>query len=432
MPLNLTRMTEFDVSLAIQNALSIEASEAIPAAECVLAILRDAQKRQTRAPVAASALTGTVLKDCLLAIKGAIYARTSMPILTHVLISYDCTFLTLTTTDLEKRYTIELPISLPCITFSALVPFKELYAIVSKARKASISFDVADTHFSALANGEPLFTSPLSMSLDEFPLDLSCGDLAYARAFNLSWFSAATPFTSNDDSHEVLHNVLIAPDKIGSADGFRLFIDNCETGAGRNYLLPAVLIEDAKYIVSESAYAFYTDLSDADWFYPTITGTTKHGATLRLCHASLLMDKYPDIQRIVPPDFNASFAFDASAALVAIDRVMPVAQQVLNIVTIRPQLSGPVFLDASYDSNAASAPIEVRWSRHPDELASGNLGINIHFLREAIVALADLGADEILFSYNSPVLPFVLSASDRSSAVTARIVVMPMHLAKGA
>jgi len=308
-----------------------------------------------------------------------------------------------------------------------LVPFKELYAVISKARRLPISFDVNPGQFSIESNGKPLFTSPLSYQLDEFPLDFPVGACVYTHSFDLTSLLVASSFAyTKDERYEELHNVAISESGVAAADGYRLFVDHVETGASRIYLLPSSIVDGAKHIVNTPTISFYTDTSEKDAFYATITGATKHGATLVLSHAPVDSHHYPEVERIMPLNFAASFAFLASDAIAALDLVAPVCKEVANVLTVCPKSNNTLLFDASADSKTASAPLAIHWSRMPEELSE--LGVNVLFLRDSIKALSTLGADEILFSYNGVTQPFVLSASDRSSNVTARVVIMPMSL----
>jgi len=417
--IDLTRATELHLASMISDSSSPEA-----AALSILTYLRTAaptpsSKRTVTTP--SLHLTGASLYEALTFLKRAIPSRSLVLSLTYVRITCKLGAITLRTTDGEHFYTatLDAPSHPPIDT---LVPFNDLHKLIRSLKKSVIRFAVTDETVDIYADNELSMSFQHTISIDEFYGFPTTGAQLYSESYTIDFLKRIVPFTSDDDSHPVLQSIHIASDHTASADGFVLFYEPAKRAKDTDYLLSKQLILDATKHIKSNISASWSATDDATTHLTTLSGTLRHGASVTL---SSLMDRgtFPDVKRIIPATTNTKVRISRLDFLDTLKKVQPVAAQLANIVWLDITDKD---IHASVEVGSASMVLSTPCVNETGDFLT--IGFSVVFLIEAITSLP---CDELLLSFNAANQAATLEASDLSSGIDAKIVIMPMQPGKG-
>jgi len=292
---------------------------------------------------------------------------------------------------------------------------------VRSLKKSIIRFAVTDETIDIYADNTLSMSFQHTLAVDEFPSFPITGAQLYSESFTPDFLKCTIPFTSDDDSHPILQCIHIASDHTAAADGFCLFQDPATRKKDTDYLLPKQLIIDAiKHIKSNVAILWsatdnkYTNLI-------TLSGTLRHGTSVTL---SSLIERgtFPDVKRIIPATTKIKVRVSRSAFLSALKKVQPVATHLKHMIDLSIA-DEDIYISTH---NEASNMTLSTPCLNPSGLFL-EIGLNVNFL---ISAVTSLPCDELLLSFNSPTQPMTLEASDRSSGIDTKIIIMPMRLGR--
>ncbi len=208
-------------------------------------------------------------------IQNVVSSRTTLPILSNVLIEADGEFLTLTTTDLEVGMQCRLPAKISRSGTTTL-PAKRFSSIIRELPKEELDLEVSDNHVASIKCGSSFFRI-LGLAKDEFP---KFPDFKGVASFQVEqpilkeMFKKTAYCVSHDETRYVLNGVyMVAKDNkiiCVATDGRRLALVEKNVELPKDFskevIIPSkavnelnrILEEDGivKILISENQIAF--------------------------------------------------------------------------------------------------------------------------------------------------------------------------------
>lgn len=238
------------------------------------------------------------------------------------------------------------------------------------------------------------------------------GDLLHAAIQRVA-FAA-----SHDESHPALTGVLWRENgttlTLAAADGFRMSL----------VTLPFVPFDDEQHttIIPAQTLASLDRLG-----IENAAVTVEHGqgkmvfAAFDAVISSALIDgNYPDVERIIPAEFQTHVPINRGELLAAVKRAMIFARDMANIVVIDINDQTVTVSANSSDSGSSETTLAVEDTGAPVRIA-----FNGHYLIDALNAAR---TEDVLLSLNAENNPAVLRECDEAS--TWIHVMMPMHIGR--
>lgn len=209
---------------------------------------------------------------------------------------------------------------------------------------------------------------------------------------------AAKLFTTNNN-REVLQYVCHRQGNIYATDSYRLFKkDNVyDNKFEKDVLVHKETIDIFKKVfVKESEIKMYID--DENIVY--------RSSNIELV-ASLGYQNYPDIQRVIPDNFNGEFSLNKNL-------LIPVLEQIIKQVRIKNNTTmfklnfNELIVNARNKENDTSIEIII-----PVDNVNGQNEIIIHANAQYVLdALKSIKDDFVTFKFNEPLKPFAIEAND--------------------
>ena len=365
------------------------------------------------------------LKRALATVGHAIPSKSTLPVLSNVLLSADAGRLKLAATDLELAISCSLSarietagaVTVPARLLSDYVGAlpNEPLALSLDVRTQTLALDCA--RFAASIKGIEAEEFPLIPTLTDREATTQLPAKLLREVIGQVAFAAAT-----NDTRPILAGVLIRlNDKnatFAAADGFRLAVHTVE--------LPQPLTEPLEVVVPARALIELARVICDVEGSVTITVTPSGGQivfstdTLELV-ARLIDGRYPDIERIIPSRSATRTVLERPALLKAIKLARLFASASFNIVrlTFAPSADGASG-KLTISANAAevgdnTGVLEARISGE-----GGQIALNVAFLADAINAIP---TPQIALETQTPQSPGVLKPVDGAGATQ---IIMPM------
>ena len=352
--------------------------------------------------------------------------RTTIPILSHVLITTDQDKIRIAATDLDIMYEVTIPATVT-MAGSVTTPGQTLFDIVKRTPPDNeIKFSV-QTERLQVRSGRSRFTLPC-LPPQEFPslppIDSNQKFEIEAEKLRDLW-RVSFAMSDNDAMYHLnglfFHTV---EDKLLAAatDGTRLAVIECQLPDGAEGIhshenpngvtLPSKTVEHlANWIKAEEDGIFQIEASQTQIVFRT--------KNVRLA-SKLLDNRFPDYQRAIPKDLNKFLTINRKSLIAALDRVC---------IVDGPTGRGMRFtlasdkMEISMSSNENGASDEELEGTYEGESVS--FGINGEFLIELLEAMDD---DEISVGLTDPSHAIVVRGlKDNTLIETATFVQMPMR-----
>ncbi|MEZ5925430.1 MAG: DNA polymerase III subunit beta [Hyphomicrobiaceae bacterium] len=366
----------------------------------------------------------TELLRALSHVTSVVERRTTIPILSNILISAKPGSMAVKGTDLEREVveTASCEVSQPgAITVSAHL----LHDIVRKLQEgAQISFDTGggDGNRLTLASGHSRFYLPI-LPADEFP-DLAAGELANEfelGAGELKQMIDKTRFAiSTEETRYYLNGIFLHLARTGAADmlravatdGHRLaqFELPCPDGAKGmpGVIVPRKTVNELHRLLEDTGASVTVALSSAkiQFRIGTVVMTSK-----------LIDGTFPDYQRVIPQSNNKAMHVANAAFATAVDRVATVSTDRGRAVKLNIESEKLVLTVTNPDGGSATEEIAVDYDAEPLEI-----GFNARYLLDISQQLEGDTAHFMLADPGSPTT--VRDGGDER----ALYVLMPMRV----
>jgi DNA polymerase-3 subunit beta len=355
--------------------------------------------------------------------QGVVERRTTIPILSNVLLEGADGALSLKATDLD----IEIAESVPAMVERAgacTVPAHTLNDIVRKlpdGAMVALSFDASAARLDVAA-GRSRFTLP-TLPREDFPVMAdSAYDASYvAKAASLRrLFDKASFAISTEETRYYLNGVYLhCPPGEGArtlravaTDGHRLACIDEPAPEGAvgapDVIVPRKTVGELRKLLEDGETAVTVSVSPAK---------IRFEAGGLVLTSKVIDGAFPDYSRVIPQNNERRMEVDAAAFCTAVDRVATVSAERSRAVKLSLDHDRLVLAVQSPDSGSATDELEITYGDQPMEI-----GFNAKYLLE-IAGQIDEGPAVFLFA--DPGAPTLVREGDDASAV---YVVMPMRV----
>ena len=354
--------------------------------------------------------------------QGVVERRTTIPILSNVLLEGADGALSLRATDLD----IEIAESVPAMVERAgacTVPAHTLNDIVRKlpdGAMVALSFDAAAARLDVAA-GRSRFTLP-TLPREDFPVMAdSAYDATYvAPASSLRrLFDKASFAISTEETRYYLNGVYLHTPQAGAptlravaTDGHRLACIDEPAPEGAvgapDVIVPRKTVGELRKLLEGGDAAVTVSVSPAK---------IRFAAGGLVLTSKVIDGAFPDYSRVIPQSNDRRMQVDASAFATAVDRVATVSAERSRAVKLSLDHDRLVLSVQSPDSGSATDEIEIAYADQPMEI-----GFNAKYLLEIAGQIDNAPA---VFLFADPGAPTLVREGDDDTAV---YVVMPMRV----
>jgi len=322
-------------------------------------------------------ITRDNLQAGLGAVASAIPARTTLPVLSNILMSTEEGSLRLSATDLDISVSLTVPAEVD-VEGAVTVPAKKLVEIARELEDAPVHFEVDGTQVQ-LECGRSRFKL-YGLPEDEFPTfpEVDFGTSWRMSAGELKGLIGRTSFAvSNEESRPILNGVCwqLSPDRLVmvATNGHRLAkMELSVEGSGA---------PEAELIVPPKALRQVEKLFGEDDEIE-IARSDNHLAfrsAERVVFTRLIEGPYPNYNQVIPSDNDRQAVADRSGLAAAIRRMAVVASDQTHRVRLRFEEGKLKFRVQTPDLGEAEDELELDYSGEPLEI-----GFNATYMLEVL------------------------------------------------
>jgi DNA polymerase-3 subunit beta len=353
--------------------------------------------------------------------QGVVEKKTTVPILSNVLMEASDGALTLTATDLELSIRCSCPAEVGK-PGAGTIPAKRLLDYVRLLPEGDITIKFSDTHWASLSSGRSK-TRIAGMARDSYPeLPEMPEALAEVPAKTLSGLIAKTIFAiSAEESRFTLNGALMvlngATVTLVATDGHRLAmaqqtVAEASFGSFRS-LLPRKAMNELLKLAGDAGEDAKVQLSGDDNHIYFVVGD-------RLLISRKLTGNFPDYERVLPKEATHSITFQKDELRAALERVAQFADE--RSRAIRTQLSdGEVKIYSSLsDTGETEEPLPIDYDGPALEI-----GFNAQYLLDFLRAVSE---SQVRFLFKDGQSAGELRPEPAAAEGMYRYVVMPMRI----
>ncbi|MEQ9814476.1 MAG: DNA polymerase III subunit beta [Azospirillaceae bacterium] len=356
-------------------------------------------------------------------VQSVVERRTTIPILSNVLIRVESGTLSLTATDMDLEIVESIPVDVVA-TGATTAPAHMLYDIVRKLPDGSQVEIVHDTGASTLTlrAGRSRFQLGC-LPVEDYP-SVGSGDLPVSftlSAGDLSGLIDRTRFAiSTEETRYYLNGIYFHAAKeeetpmlrAVATDGHRLARMEMPLPTGADampgVIVPRKTVTELRKLVDEIDGDVTVSLSDAK---------IRFEAGKVVLTSKLIDGTFPDYERVIPAGNDKVMEVDAKTFADAVDRVSTIATEKSRAVKLSLTEGNLTLSATSAEQGSATEEVEVAYSAEPMEI-----GFNARYLLDITQQIEGDGARFVLADAASPTI--IRDVAD-SSAI---YVLMPMRV----
>jgi DNA polymerase-3 subunit beta len=363
-------------------------------------------------------ITRDQLQEGLLAVASSVPTRTTLPVLSNILVEATSEGVRLAGTDLDIAVSTVVAADVQ-EDGAVTLPAKKLVEIVRELPSAAINVSSAGEQQVTLECGLSRFKL-LGISRDEFPnfppvsfddaWKMTCGDIQ--NLINHVAFAA-----SNEESRPILNGVLweMREDlmRMVATNGHRLAKMEIPVSGGStstDLIVPPKALEQVRRLFGPTDEV---DVARSDNHLGFRSGTT-------LVYTRLIEGPYPNYEQVIPTDNDKAATIDRQSLASAIRRVGVVASDQTHRVRLSFSSGTLKFSVNTPDLGEAHDEIQVVYDGEPLEI-----GFNATYLLEL---LKYLPTDEIRFTLKAPERAATLEPVGWDDPAAYLCLVMPLRL----
>jgi DNA polymerase-3 subunit beta len=354
--------------------------------------------------------------------------KTTLPILSHILLEWEKNSLYLTGTDLETGIREELNAKIHQ-KGRASVSGKKLYEIVRELPEESIHIQNKDNHWIILQCGRSIF-NVAGLDPEEFP------SLPTYQEENFSKVSTQlvremiekTVFAaSNEESRYHLNGVLFAQMKqdgneilrMVATDGHRLSLVDRENkeirGIGeKGIIIPKKGVLEIKKIMGDRAGE-----AEIGVYFNTSHGFFKMGKSLTVIR--LIDGEFPEYEQVVPKGNDKKIVVEKEKMVSSLKRVSTMASERMEGIKLSFMKNSVEMSSTHQDFGDAKEEVEVVY-----EGPLLQVGFNARYLIEALNVI---DTEEIIMELKDEGSPGILRPSTSTQGFSSQFsIIMPMRL----
>jgi DNA polymerase-3 subunit beta len=360
--------------------------------------------------------------------QGVAGRRTTLPILSHILLEWDKNSLYLTGTDLETGIREEL-IAKIHQKGKASVSSKKLYEIVRELPDETIHIQKKDNQWITLQCGKSTFNLA-GLDPEEFPSFPAYQEESFSTVSTrlIREMIEKTVFAaSNEESRYHLNGVLFVQSKQGgkeilrmvATDGHRLSLIDRENQKIRGIeekgiILPKKGILEIKKIIGERDGEGETGI-----YFNTTHGFFKMGKSLTVIR--LIDGEFPEYEQVVPKGNDKKLVMVKEKVVSSLKRVSTMASERMEGVKFSLKKNSVEMSSYHQDFGDAKEEVEVAYEGPPIQI-----GFNAKYLIEALNVI---DAEEVLLELKDEGSPGILRPTPSTSGPSDQLcIIMPMRL----
>jgi len=359
-------------------------------------------------------VTKEAIIDGLQQVQNVVSTRTTLPILSNVLVQATNGSLSLTTTDLDVgvRCKVEAEVSK---TGSTTLPARKLFSILKEVPAAEIEVEVDDRNAASIRCGSS-FYKIMGLPEEEFPRFPEAGTgkaLKIEQAVLRDMLQKTAYAVSNDETRYVLNGVFMGfkGDKLTvvATDGRRLALIEHDIevpkGSETELILPSKAVGelgrlladkgDAKLSISETQIVFELD-----------------GTTLA---SKLIEGTYPNFRQVIPTETKERITLERELLLAALHRASILASEKTQSVKLNFAKNTLTITATTPEVGEAKETLSINYKGKEITIA-----FNPQYMMDP---LRNLDADEVFLELTDELSPGVLKLN-----APFLYVLMPMRL----
>lgn len=359
-------------------------------------------------------ITKTALLNGLQSVQNVVGTRTTLPILSNVLLRAEKNSLSLTTTDLD----LTVQAAVECETAKAgntTLPVKRLFSIVRELPDGDIEITVDDQHAATLSCGASYFKI-VGISEEEFPpIQKPEGKTSFRmeQAVLKEMLRKTSYAASTDETRYILNGTLMSfrggKLTIVATDGRRLALVEQELDFPKDAEADAILPTKA---VSELMHAL-GDEGDVKIFVREKNIAFELKTTTVL--SKLVEGSYPNYRQVIPAQCEERISMERETLLAALRRIALVADERTMAAKFTFAKNRLTITMSSPNVGEAREVIPVKYAGK--EI---NVAFNPDYMMDPLKALAN---DEVFIELTDDMSPGVIK-----SDIPFLYVIMPMRI----
>lgn len=354
--------------------------------------------------------------------------KTTLPILSHILLEWEKNSLYLTGTDLETGIREELTAKIHQ-KGKASVSAKKLYEIVRELPEETIQIQKKDNQWITLQCGKSLFNLA-GLDPEEFP------SLPNYEEENFSMVSTQliremiekTAFAaSNEESRYHLNGVLFAQSKQGgkeilrmvATDGHRLSLIDRENQKIRGIEEKGIIIPKKGVLEIKKIIGDQDGEGEMGIYFNSTHGFFKLGRSLTVIR--LIDGEFPEYEQVVPKGNDKKLVMVKEKIVSSLKRVSTMANERMEGVKFSLKKNTVEMSSYHQDFGDAKEEVEVVYEGPPLQV-----GFNSRYLIEALNVI---DAEEVLMELKDEGSPGILRPSSSATGFSNQFcIIMPMRL----
>jgi len=352
--------------------------------------------------------------------------KTTLPILSHILLEGEQSSLYLIGTDLETGIREELAATIHQ-GGKASVSAKKLYEIVRELSEETIHIKKKENHWITLQCGRSVFNLA-GLDPDEFPSLPSYQDGSFSQVSTqlIQEMIEKTVFAaSNEESRYHLNGIHFSQNKKGekqvlrmvATDGHRLSLIDRESqairGIEKGIIIPKKGVLEIKKIMGDG-----DGEGEIEIYFDQTHGFFKMGKSIMVIR--LIDGEFPEYEQVIPKGNDKRIVMKKESVHGCLRRVSTMASE--RVEGIKFSLKKNMIELSSYhqDYGDAKEEVEVVYEGPPLEI-----GFNARYLMEALNVI---GMDEVIMELKDEGSPGILRPVSTTEPSNQICIIMPMRI----
>ncbi len=354
--------------------------------------------------------------------------KTTLPILSHILLEWDKNVLFLTGTDLETGIREELT-SKVHQKGRASVSAKKLYEIVRELPDETIHIQKKENQWITLQCGKSIFNLA-GLDPEEFPSLPTYQEENFSKVSTrlIREMVEKTVFAaSNEESRYHLNGVLLAQTKQGgkeilrmvATDGHRLSLVDREDQKIRGIEEKGMIIPKKGVLEIRKVIGDRTEEEEMGIYFNATHGFFKMGKSLTVIR--LIDGEFPEYEQVIPKGNDKKVVMAKERMYSSLKRVSTMASERIEGIKLALKKNSVEMFSTHQDFGDAKEEVEVVY-----EGPSLQVGFNARYLIEALNAI---DAEEVFMELKDEGSPGILRPATPTLGISGQFcIIMPMRL----
>jgi DNA polymerase-3 subunit beta len=360
--------------------------------------------------------------------QGVAGRKTTLPILSHILLECDKNALSLTGTDLETGIREEIMVK----TYqkgSASVSAKKLYEIVRELPEETIHIQKKDNQWITLQCGKSVFNLA-GLDPEEFPSFPSYQEENFSNVSTRLFreMIEKTSFAaSNEESRYHLNGILLAQIKQGgketlrmvATDGHRLSLFDRENQKIRGIEEKGIIIPKKGVLEVKKIIGDRDGEEEMGIYFNATHGFFKTGKSLTAIR--LIDGEFPEYEQVIPKGNDQKIVMIKERMVSSLKRVSTMASERMEGVKFYFKKNSVEMSSTHQDFGDAQEEVEVAYEGPPLQV-----GFNARYLIEAFNVI---DSEEVLMELKDEGSPGIIKPLSSTAGLSNQIcIIMPMRL----